>query len=265
MFTLEGQQIVIAGTFAGVDAEDAKWKLIERGARVMTSVTKATALVVLGTGAKKNVLAGLEKHATPTTDEAGLLRLMEGAKVADVLRGTSEAGGAKSSASPAPFAGRKVAFDGRFVRQTKATMKVRLEALGAQVVKVGPKADLLVLGEAWGFDGIDALDAGVPAVFADGLDALEAGAPLSDFVAPRGAASPDAKAACEAVLRSAHDAMLAINLGGERWDDELRVVVHPDGRLAAKLRELGGTPTEDHVRRVLWAKTWPAVDRAVEL
>ena len=67
-------------------------------------------------------------------------------------------------------------------------MKVRLEALGAQVVKVGPKADLLVLGEAWGFDGIDALDAGVPAVFADGLDALEAGAPLSDFVAPRGAA-----------------------------------------------------------------------------
>ena len=38
--------------------------------------------------------------------------------------------------------------------------------------------------------------------------------------------------------------MLAIDLGGERWDDELRVVVHPDGRLAAKLRELGGTPTE---------------------
>ena len=265
MFTLENQQIVIAGDLAQVDAEDAKWKLIERGARVMASVTKSTALVVLGGAPKKNVLAGVEKHRTPTTDEAGLLRLMAGATIAEVLREPSAASTARH-ASARPLDGRRVAFDGAFRGHTKATTKTRLEALGATVQsKPSPKAELLVLGERPGFDALDALDAGVPSIDAEAIDALEAGAPLTDFVAARVPLVGDPEAVCARAIEGARASLLAIDLGGERWEDELRVTVHPDGRLAVKLRELGGTPTEEHVRRVLLRAPWPAVTSPVTM
>lgn len=263
MFTLLDRHIVLAGELVGVAAEDAKWKLIERGARVMPSVTKSTALVVLGASAKKAVLAGIAKHGTPTTDEAGLARLLEGATIAEVL---GHAGARREAREARPLAGKRVAFDGAHRGHTRASMTARLEALGATVAgKPSARLDLLVLGEAPGSGALDALDAGVPSLEASDVDALEGGTPLTALVAARGPACDDARARCLDVLEAARAAMLTIDLGGERWDDEVRVTVHPDGRLAVKLRELGGTPTEAHVRRVLLRQTWPTVSTPVEV
>jgi len=160
----------------------------------------------------------------------------------------------------APLTGKTVAVAGKLPKATHATVHASLERLGANVTKKPSlKTDLLVLGGPPGFEAIDALDSGIPFLLPDDLADLERGAPLARYVGRRDLTVQDPASFASRRLDELHDALVAIDTGGEVWHDELTLTIHPSGRLSARLRELGGTPTEDHVRRVLQREDWPRV------
>ena len=158
--------------------------------------------------------------------------------------------------SSAPLTGKTVAVTGKLPKATHAS----LERLGANVIKKpSSKTDLLVLGGPPGFEAIDALDSGIPFLLPDDLADLERGAPLAKYVGKRDLTERDPASFASRRLTELHDELVAIDMGGEVWHDELTLTIHPSGRLSARLRELGGTPTEDHVRRILQREDWPHV------
>jgi hypothetical protein len=162
--------------------------------------------------------------------------------------------------SSAPLAGRTMTVVGKLPKATHAAVHASLDRLGANVTKKPSlKTDLLVLGGPPNFEAIDALDSGIPFLLPDDLADLERGAPLAKFVGRRDLTEQDPAAFASRRLDELHDALVAIDTGGEVWHDELTLTIHPNGRLSARLRELGGTPTEDHVRRVLQREDWPRV------
>jgi BRCT domain type II-containing protein len=252
-FPLENQTIVLTGEFDAIDAENAKWNLISKGARVTTSVTKTTAVVLAGPNPKKSILDGAGKHGTPVLGEEALRALLDGATVAQAIcAGTAEA----APSGHEPLTGRTVVVAGRLPKAVHAS----LVRLGASVSKkVSSKTDLLILAGPPGFEAIDALNSGIPFLLPDDLTDLERGAPFASYVGKRDLPVPDASAFVSQKLVDLEDRLVAIDMGGEVWRDELTLTIHPNGRLSARLRELGGTPTEDHVRRVLQREDWPRV------
>ena len=44
---------------------------------------------------------------------------------------------------------------------------------------------------------------------------------------------------------------------GEPWTEELILTIKPNGRAVAELRDFGGTPTHDHVRKIIQRQRWP--------
>ncbi|RAL25151.1 hypothetical protein DL240_02775 [Lujinxingia litoralis] len=261
--TLADVKIVLSGDLSPLNPEDVKWDLIARGAYVLTSVTKTTGALVAGAGARQALLDRAEKYGVPVLDLNGLRALLDGATVAEALAGPATS--ANTSADASILAGLRIAIAGRITGFTKASLSGQLQALGAQTQsKPSPHVDLLIVGENPSADGVAAMDAGVPFLRKPALDALLTGAPLSDFVAPAGPAVDDPVARIKELLEEARPEMVALSTG-EPWDDELTLTVHPDGRVVAELRHLGGTPLHDHVREVLQRRSWPKVQTSTSL
>lgn len=249
-FPLEGQTLVLTGRFASVDSEDARWALIAKGARVLGSVTKTTSALVAGEDAAPKLLAAAAKHQVPVLGEAALQALLQGETLT-----RARALGSGSQAPTQPLAGRVAVLVGAPKKGTQAALAARLGQLGAEVTrKVSAKTTLLLWCSPTA-DGLDALHAGIDRLLEPDVDALEAGAPLSQYLGRRDAPH----ATVEANLQSLHAELRDVDTGGERWDDQLSVTLHPTGRLTIELRELAGTPIEDHVRRVLLRADWPRV------
>ncbi len=166
----------------------------------------------------------------------------------------------KQVTSSVPLTGKTVAVTGKLPKATHATVHASLERLGANVTKKPSlKTDLLVLAGPPGFEAIDALDSGIPFLLPDDLADLDRGAPLARYVGRRDLTERDPASFASRRIAELHASLVAIDTGGEVWHDELTVTIHPSGRLSARLRELGGTPTEDHVRRTLQREDWPHV------
>jgi BRCT domain type II-containing protein len=261
---LANQTIVLTGDFEGIDPEDAKWGLISKGARVLTSVTKTTAVVVAGRNPKPAIMAGARRHATPVVGVEALRALLEGATIAHVTSAPGDRGaGSALAEGAAPLGGMRVSIAGKLPRASHASTRAVLERLGATVeARASAKTDLLVLGGPPTFEAIDALGRGTPALLPEDLVELERGAPLARYLGRRDRVEADPPAFVSRVLVERTEALVAIDTGGEVWHDELTLTLHPGGRLAVHLNALGGTPTEDHVRRVLQREDWPAVTKA---
>ncbi|MBF6620360.1 MAG: NAD-dependent DNA ligase LigA [Patulibacter sp.] len=96
---LEGVTAVLTGTLPTLTREQATERLLAAGARVTTSVSKKTSVLVAGDEAGSK-LAKAERLGVPVLDEAGLERLL--ADGPSVLGGEDEldAGGAKTESDP---------------------------------------------------------------------------------------------------------------------------------------------------------------------
>lgn len=253
-FPLEGQTLVITGTFDFVSADDAHWALVAKGAKVATAVTRSTSAVVAGADPLPRIVEGAKKHGTPVLGPEGLRALLAGATLA-------AARGASAGVASQPLAGHTVLLCTKLPRGAGPALRATLERLGARVVaKCTNQTTLAVMGDAPGFDAIDALDAGVPPLSPDDVAALEAGTPLGSFVGRRDLEAEDVPGFVAARLAALAPALLDIDLGGERFEDTLTVTLLPGGRVCVALSVLGGTPTEAHVRRIVTGADWPAVD-----
>ncbi|MCK9249619.1 MAG: NAD-dependent DNA ligase LigA [Solirubrobacteraceae bacterium] len=73
---LDGVTVVLTGTLPTLTREEATTRLLARGARVTTSVSKKTGVVVAGDSAGSK-LEKAERLGVPVVDEPGLLRLLE--------------------------------------------------------------------------------------------------------------------------------------------------------------------------------------------
>lgn len=264
--TLEGTQIVLSGDFAEITADDAKWGLIARGARVMASVGQRTTALVAGTKAKPALLAKAAEHGTPVLDEPALRALLDGVPLREVLLAAK---GAPVRTPPRDdLAGLRVAVSGAIAGLSQVAIKAALEARGATVVrKASPSVDLVLLGAKYGADAIEAMDEGVPFLRAEALERLLEGAPLTDFVgAPTSEGADDPAQRMLAIVESVRERLLAVgDLEGEVWSETLSLTLRPGGRVRAGLIHLDGTPIHDHVRTVLHAQRWPAVAEPVTI
>lgn len=249
--TLADVKLVLSGTFGEIDAEDAHWDLVALGAYVTTSVTKTTAALIAGEDPAAKHLKGAAKHGTPVLDKAGLVALLGGATLEAVLSGDALAD------PPADLEGWSVAIAGSVPGHTRASLATAVERRGATIRSApSPACDLLLLGDAPSEAAVAAQDAGVPFLQGDALTALLRGAPIADFVARPIDAPDDRTGAVEATLDRIADELVAIHLG-EPWVESLTLTVEPSGRAVAELRDLGGTPTHDHVRQVIQRQSWP--------
>ncbi len=248
--SLANVTLVVSGEFEGLDAEDIHWDLVALGAFVKKSVTKTTGAVIVGDKPKANHLKGAEKHGTPLLNQAGLQRLLAGESLDAVLSGAADT-------TSDTLKGWKVAVAGSFPGRTKSAVTTTLEGLGAKVVtRASNSCDLLVLGEDYGIDAIEAQDSGVPFIYAEQLDALRAGTPISDFVGPAGPHGKDAKNRAELLLDQLLPTLVESD-SGEAWDDELKLTVNADGRPILELRDMGGTPLHDRARQIVQRQSWP--------
>lgn len=263
-FPLEGKTLVMTGTFDFTTADDAHWALVAKGAKVATAVTKTTSAVVAGADPLPRVMEGAKKHGTPVLGPEGLKALLAGATLAAAR--TAETAARQAPGAGQPLAGKTVLLCTKLPRGSAAGLRATLERLGARVVgALSGQVDLAVMGDAPGFDAIDALAAGVPALSPADVAALEAGEKLRSFTGLRDLVVPDAAAWAADQLARLEPALVAIDLGGETWHDTLSVTLHPGGRVAVRLAELGGTPTEAHMQRILQRADWPAVAAPVEV
>ena len=251
-FPLEGKRIVLTGDLSPYDAEDAKWMLIEKGASVMASVTKTTALVIAGPNPTARIIKGAEKHGVTVAEPKILEQLATGATMDQALSGSSDE-------NPTPLSDLTVVISGRLPGSSKSEVRAELERLGANVVnKPSSKTDLLVVGNDPSNDGLDAMDDGVPFIELEEVRALASGTPLSRYIGSR-SLEDDPNEVVPTILEGLRSEMTSIEEGGEVWDDELVVTLRPGGRISAVLNHLGGTPVEDHIRRIIQRTDWPRV------
>lgn len=258
--TLANVKLVLSGTFGDLDAEDAHWGLIERGAYVTSSVTRTTAAVIFGDSPAKKHQAAATRHKTPVLGRDALVALLAGSSLEEVLRGPGR------SAPPKDLDGWRVASAGRLAHRTRAQITALLEARGATVTaRPSVRCDLLVLGTDPSYAAIAAQDAGVPFVVGDEAIELLGGAPIRSLVAapvdvPSGG---DRAALIAAQLDGLLEELAALDLG-EPWEEELTLQVEPSGRAVVLLRDLGGTPTHDRIRQRFQKLGWHRGDGTVE-
>lgn len=255
-FPLEGQSLVLSGRFAGIDSEDARWGLIAKGARVMTSVSKTTSALLAGEDAEAKHLAAAKKHSVPVLGVEALQGLLEGATLASVSSQRV------TSTQARPLDGRRAVIVGKPARGSVAALEARLAQLGAEVTKkASANTTLLVLCTPTAH-GLDAIAQGIDVLTEADIAALAQGASLAAYLGRRDIVA-DAPRFVASQLAALRAELIAVDMAGECWPDELTLTLHPDGRVAVALRALVGTPTEDHVRRVIHRADWPRVSTSV--
>ncbi len=261
--TLEGVTFAIAGVFEAIDADDAKWGLIARGARASATVGKRTQVLIAGKSATPSALKKAEIFGVSVVGEAQLHRLLGGESLRAVLAGPQQ----PPSAPRTDVSGLRFSVSGDLSRFTHAQVKVAVEALGGTFArKPSTRTQLLVVGKEPGIDAIEAMDAGLPRIAEPAFAAILDGAPVSEYVGfvdvmP----AADASETIERLVKQHLNEVLALDGFDALYPDVLVVTSHPTGWVSFCLTELGGTPTEDHVRDVLKRATWPKVTHAVEV
>jgi hypothetical protein len=259
--TLENIQIVLSGTFDFVGTEDATWSLIARGAKVMTSVTKATGTLVVGAGPKPALLDKARSLGIPILGPDGLRALMDGTPLREAIRAAT--GAPPVAKALDDLRGKHVVVSGVVPGMTHAAVRSALDARGAKVTrKPSRSTDLVVAGEGFTMDALIAIDEGVPFLQPDAFLKVLGGTPLSDFVGePTDARPTDPAAHLLAVVEAKRDELLDVgDLAGEVWDETLSVTLLSNGRVKVGLVHLGGTPIHDHVRKILQKERWPRVE-----
>lgn len=139
--SLEGVTFAIAGAFDTIDtidAEDAKWGLIARGARASASAGKRTEILIAGNLAPSGALKKASALGVPVVGEPELHRLLGSEGLRAVLSGAK-----KDDDTPArsDLRGRRVALSGALESLTQAQVKTALEGFGAHLLPDGAGRD----------------------------------------------------------------------------------------------------------------------------
>lgn len=256
-FPLNNNKIVLTGDLAPFEFEDTKWSLIEKGAYIMDRVTKTTALVIAGPNAKKSILNAAKKHGIKIADPAILNALLKGPTINDAINGE-----VSDNSLGKAFEGLKIAINGSFSGISQKGFKDELERQGIGVSnKPSSKTDILIIGKNPSFQFIEIMDKGVPFLTYEDVLSIQKNNALTDFIGKR---NVNIQVDIPKKIESLREAFISLDAGDEVWNDELEICIHTNGNVSTKLKELAGTPTENHVRSVIQRQDWPKVSTKFE-